>query len=74
MRIVSVVVVVALGGLLGGCNTAGSSADAPFGGFSLGGSLGSGTRGQDAFGRRVDLDGSSTSPSLPSMGTPGLGK
>lgn len=74
MRIVTVAAL--LFGLLSlpGCSTAdrGSFGD---GLSDLGTSIGSGF-GRDTLGtnRRVDVYGGSTAPSLPSIGTPGLGK
>lgn len=59
--------------ILAGCNTD-RGGPSPFTGFNFGATAGGAGAGRDAYGRRVDLDGPSTAPSLPSMGTPGLGK
>ena len=74
MRIVTVVALCLGFASLAGCSTAdrGSFSD---GLSDLGSSIGSGF-GRDTLGtnRRVDVYGGSTAPSLPSIGTPGLGK
>ena len=74
MRIVTVAVFCLGLSSLTGCSTAdrGSFSD---GLSDLGNSVGSGF-GRDTLGtnRRVDVYGGSTAPSLPSIGTPGLGK
>ena len=66
----------ALSGLfLSGCTGSGESGSFSSGLNDLGSSIGGGF-GRDTYGtnRRVDVYGGSTSPSLPSIGTPGLGK
>ena len=72
-RLRTVALLLIASAMLSGCNTD-RGGPSPFAGFNFGATAGGAGAGHDAYGRRVDLDGPSTSPSLPSMGTPGLGK
>lgn len=76
MRIVDIAAAILLAGLmLSGCSTAGDGRGFSDGMSDLGSSIGSGF-GRDTYGtnRRMDVYGATTAPSMPSIGTPGLGK
>lgn len=72
MRIIAAAALLVAQGLLAGCtSTGGGSLD------DVGSSISSGfVRNGDTYGtnRRMDVYGAATAPSLPSIGTPGMGK
>lgn len=72
MRIIAAAALLVAQGLLAGCTSTGNESLDDFGSSVSGGFV----RNGDTYGtnRRMDVYGAATAPSLPSIGTPGMGK